>query len=182
MKNLQNFTLVALFIGFFVIWGCGDKEPTPTTNNNTTDTTDNDTTETATVFLNVGFTKYDIVTDKSFSEANYISGNNITSVYFIGNSLKSNTPIQIQLEWPGKTTGTFLQADGKVDMTVDVENSSSPRYKQYDQDTDSKSEITITEYGAVGEMIKGTFKGRLKANLSGEEISGSFSVVRGQDQ
>jgi hypothetical protein len=182
MKNLQNFTLIALFVGFFVIWGCDDKEPTPTTTTNTTDTTDNDTTETPTVVLNVGFDKYNVVTDKSFSEANYVSGNDITRVYFIGNSVKTNTPIQIQLEWAGKTTGTFTQTADDVDITVDVENSSSPKYKQYDQDTDSNSEITITEYGAVGEMIKGTFKGRLKANLSGEEISGTFEIVRGADQ
>ena len=176
--------LVALFVSFFVMWGCDDDAPTPV-KTTPTDTTDvNDTTETVSATVMVGFTEYEVVTDQSLSSANYVAGNDETDIYMVGNANNSsNTPIEILLTVPGNMTGTFKQAEGDaVDITVDVEAAGSVKYKQYDQDTDSKSEITITEYGDVGGEIKGTFKGRLKANLTGEEISGTFTVKRGADQ
>jgi hypothetical protein len=74
------------------------------------------------------------------------------------------------LVFPGKTTGTFTKQSGAL------------AYKNVNSAAAETLNINVTEYGAVGDHIQGTFEGTFQSTLGEITITnGKFCVIRQPD-
>ena len=109
-------------------------------------------------------------------DGGYFTGSNQTSINI------RNGSFNVFLVTLGKTVGTFNAAGGAKN-TMSLENSD---LNPYVSSATSPYSITITEYGAVGGKIKGTFSGTLnrvkESKVQTVTISnGKFEVTRAAD-
>lgn len=183
MKHLKLIAL-ALFLtpAFLTFTGCGDDSTPPATQEDTTDNT--------VKILNsfdLGNERYEIETNANLTDAIYDPRIDRTTVTVTGVSKKkSGTNIQdgtvvVQLKFPGKAPAEFEQARmHDIELEISIKENNKPEIA-YGTSSDSDLKFDIFEYGAVGEVVKGTFNGKVKSGSSIEVKNGLFEVIRGDD-
>ncbi|MBO6517193.1 MAG: hypothetical protein JJ975_11645 [Bacteroidia bacterium] len=180
MKNLK-YLLIAMMIApmFFVGTGCGGDEVPPV--KDTTPTVD--PTDTASCGFTVSFDNYQLVLEQDVSGVYYDNVLDKTTIEITGFSTKNKhgatitSKAEISLEFNGKATGKYDQNSPGLDFKIAtgegvqlVESSSDPT---------NNLTINITEYGEKGELIKGTFSGKLKTGINSRDFTkGYFNIVR----
>jgi hypothetical protein len=119
------------------------------------------------------------------SEATYHTSSQNTSCNNTGTG--PSGAVYLDLYFPGNATGTFTLhgTPGYVDGYINI-ISQNKQYQGSNSGNNNQLSITVTEYGAVGEKIKGTFSGSLSRwdgnNWVYVTISnGKFSYTRVQD-
>jgi len=182
MKNLSFilFVFAALVVGSAVT-SCGGDDIVPVAS---TDTTDNGGGSTVT-FQNkvtVGLFAYEIAEDPARTYANFNSSKGNTEIIVYGTD-KNNGAVDFNIVFPGKTAGVYLREneDGTV-FQIGTGVIGDLKRKEYSALTTNFT-ITVTEVGAVGGRIKGTFTGQAKSS-AGQTINitkGEFDVVRRAD-
>jgi hypothetical protein len=184
MKNLSFilFVFAALIIGSSVT-GCGSDD-VPAAPTNTTDTTDNSGGGTVT-FKNkvtVGLFAYSILEDSERTYANYSSSTGNTELIVYGRD-QNNGAVDFNIVFPGKTAGVYLTEDEDgTAFQIGTGVIGDLKRKEYSALTTGLT-ISVTEIGAVGGRIKGTFTGQAKSS-AGQTINitkGEFDVVRRAD-
>lgn len=181
MKNLSFILFVfgALIVGSAVS-GCGaDDVPIATT-----DTTDNGSGSNFTIKnkVTVGLFAYNIVDDLARTYANFNSSTGNTELIVYGTD-QNNGAVDFNIVFPGKTTGVFLRQDDEGTVfQVGTGVIGDLKRKEYSALT-TEFTITVTEVGAVGGRIKGTFTGQAKSS-AGQTINitkGEFDIERRAD-
>ncbi|MCB0734356.1 MAG: hypothetical protein H6608_11325 [Flavobacteriales bacterium] len=182
MRKLKYMLFVMMIAPMIIIGtGCGGDEPTPTPT--PTDTTAKDT---VLAGFKAGFDKYELVLDNNQSDGHYRAADGKTIIFIVGYSEKAGGGVvdgkgEVEIVFPGKTTGSFSQSSD--DVTLEVATGTPPSRIEYSYDANSNIKVNITEYGEVGGKIKGTFSGTLKSGINSRDISGGyFEVVRSADQ
>lgn len=181
--NLKNTLAIAslLAVGFFLSQ-CDDKTTPPVV------TTPVDTTAPKPVNkFRAGFEVYnlDINADLTFGAYNKSSGQ--TEIQADGVSSKNSIPGAVsgpgdfKITFEGSGVGTYTQASGKF-VNLEVGTDVGVKRNEYGTDDKSAVVITVTEWGAVGGRIKGTFTGTLKTGINSIVIDqGVFDVLRKPD-
>lgn len=181
MKKLSYLAFILLAVGFlFSTTGCDDETPEPPVT--TTDTTDNN--DPAIVNkMTVGFDRYELNIDETLTDGFYSTGDNSTVVNVSGNDGKEGDA-DFTLTFPGNTTGTFT-THNNGGATFEAGTGTVGTVQRTEMDASSSDfTIVVTEYGAVGEKIKGTFSGKVK-NTNSQSIDikdGEFEVTRKADR
>lgn len=186
---MKKFTFILLAfvasIFFITTTGCGtDDEPTAPKKADTTstDTTITDPTDLPNK-ITVGFDDYTIATEASKTFGEYNTGKNETYLTISGQDSK-NGQVDFQIEIPGNTTGSFQTGTtGNSTFELGTGTIGDVRREEFSA-SNSDFTIVVTEYGAVGEMIKGTFSGEVKNGKTGVTIKitkGEFEVLRRDD-
>ncbi|PCJ67190.1 MAG: hypothetical protein COA58_02405 [Bacteroidetes bacterium] len=181
MKNfsLILFALTAISFGT-TFTGCGpDNDPVIITDTTTTGGNEDP------VFANslkVGFVQYDLTTvdDKTFGV--YNTASNLTYISVFGNDADEGDA-DFNIEIPGTDTGTFTthNAGGGV-FECGTGTEGDIKRQEYSADN-SEFTIKVTEYGAVGEKIKGTFSGKVKRGTNSIDVpKGKFEVTRSPNE
>ena len=176
MKNF-SIILVALAALTFgtTITGCGPETTTPTT---PVDTTDNNPEPTFTNSLKVGFVQYDMDLDKERTFGVYNTGGDKTYISVFGNDADEGD-VDFNIEFPGKTVGTFTTHDGGGAVFECGTGTEGDIKRQEFSADNSEFTVVVTEYGAVGEKIKGTFSGKVKRGTNTIDVpNGKFEVTR----
>jgi hypothetical protein len=182
MKRLRYIILAMMIAPMLIISnGCGDD---PVTLPDTTDTIPKDT---AGAGFKVGFDIYELVINDDQTDGHYRAADNKTLINVVGQSEKADGGVvegkgEIELEFPGNIAGSWSQAN-MDEITIELATGVLPMRTEYSYDANSNMIITITEYGEVGEKIKGTFSGLLKSGINQRDVrNGFFSVTRSADQ
>tara|TARA_B110000967_G_scaffold164064_1_gene171222 strand:- start:7159 stop:7710 length:552 start_codon:yes stop_codon:yes gene_type:complete len=182
MKNLSFilFVFTALVIGSSVT-GCGSDDVPPVA---TVDTTDNNGGSTVIIKnkVTVGLFAYNILEDSERTYANYSSSTGNTELIVYGRD-ENNGAIDFNIVFPGKTARVYLREDEDgTAFQIGTGVIGDLKRKEYSALT-TEFTITVTEVGAVGGRIKGTFTGQAKSS-AGQTINitkGEFDVVRRVD-
>lgn len=156
--------------------GCSDPvEPTPT------DTTD--TTDTADPIVNsftIGFDQYDLNLIESETFGVYNTAADRVYIYVSGNDSK-NGFADFNIEIPNDSLGTYDTRNGAV-FEVGTGTKGDVRREEFSADNSTLT-VVLTEYGAVGEKIKGTFSGTVMRGIQSVQIkNGKFEVTRIDDE
>ena len=180
MKNFSIilFALAALTLGS-TITGCGPEPTTPTV---PVDTTKDNPEPTFTNSIKVGFVEYDLNLDEDRTFGVYNVPSNSTYISVFGND-GTNGDVDFNIEFPGNTTGTFTTHDGGGGVfECGTGTIGDVKRQEYSADN-SEFTIVVTEYGAPGEMIKGTMSGKVKRGTNTIDVpNGKFEVVRAIDE
>lgn len=147
--------------------GNGDDDPIVTYNN-----------------LKVGFDQYNLQLDPNQTTAWYDAGSDETVIFIVGNdvSAQDNGQAEVEIRFPGNTTGDFKQADSDQ-VLLEVSTGVSPTRVEYGMDNNSNVMISCSDYGEVGDTIWGTFSGLLKSGINSRQVdNGEFAVVRAADR
>lgn len=181
--NLKNtIAIVSLIAGGFFLSECNEPSPPAPV------VTPKDTTAPKPVNkFKAGFEVYnlDINVDLTYGAYNKTVGQ--TAILADGVSSKNSIPGAVsgpgdfKITFEGQGKGTYTQASG---IFIDLEVGTDVGIKRNEYGTDSKSDVvvTVTEWGAVGGRIKGTFTGTLKTGINSIKIGeGVFDVLRRPD-
>lgn len=180
MKYIKALVLMAMIApAFIAITGCGD-DPEPPVQK--PDTTNNNTDPIILTSFKMGLYSYELVVNQSKTTANYNNASDLTKIVITGDDA-SRGKTEVKIDFPGKTIGTFKQADGaKVLLEITTNKSDPIKEVTYQTDPETNLIIGITEYGAVGDTIRGTFSGKLKVGINSYQVqNGKFAVVRKGD-
>ncbi len=130
----------------------------------------------------IGFDQYDLTTEESKTYGVHNKAANRTYVYVAGNDGK-NGDADFDFEFPGNMAGTFTnQAGGSVMFSCGTGTVGDIKREEFASDA-ALFTVVVTEYGAVGEMIKGTFSGKVKKGTNTFDVSkGYFEVERLADE
>jgi hypothetical protein len=181
--NLKNTIAIAsLIVGGFFLSNCGEEPTTPVV------VTPTDTTAPKPVNkFRAGFEIYnlDINTDLTYGAYNKASGQ--TAIQADGVSSKNSIPGAVsgpgdfKITFEGSGVGTYTQSSGKY-INLEVGTEAGIKRNEYGTDDKSGVVVTVTEWGAVGGRIKGTFTGTLKTGINSIVIDqGVFDVLRKAD-
>lgn len=180
MRKLQYVLLAMMLAPLFIVSnGCGDEPVEPKDSIPVV-------TDTAGAGMKVGFDKYALVLDDNQTDGHYRAADNKSIIYIVGFSKKADGGVvdgkgEIELQFPGKAIGNFTQAVD--DIVIEVATGEPPTRTEYSYDANSNMVINITEYGAIGDKIKGTFSGKLKSGINSRDVrDGFFRVTRSADQ
>lgn len=179
MKNLAFVLLViaAATIGLNNT-GCSEVVE-PTTPTDTTDTT-----ETGLVLDNrftLGFDTYTIDEDENTTSGVYNIAADRTYIFAAGNDPK-NGDADFNIEFPGDSVGTFTVKDDGIVFECGTGTKGTVKREEFSADNTNLT-VIVTEYGAVGEKIKGTFSGKVMKGINSLDIkNGSFEVERSPDE
>jgi hypothetical protein len=181
MKNLSFvlFVFAALVVGS-AITGCGGDDVVPVAR----DTTDNNVGDPLifTSKVTVGLVAYNIAEDPARTYANFNSSKGNTELIVYGTDQK-NGAVDFNIVFPGKVAGVYLREDeDKTAFQIGTGIIGDLKRKEYSALTTNFT-ITVTEVGAVGGRIKGTFTGQAKSP-AGQTINitkGEFDVERRAD-
>ena len=159
--------------------GCGtDPVIKPTTADSA------DTVVTRTVFnqMKVGLVLYDLNLSDEESFAVYNATSNTTLLFVKGND-PVNGDADFNLKFPGNLADTFTtHNDGGLTFDCGTGTIGDIRRQEYSADNSAFTAI-ITEYGAVGSKVKGTFSGVVKIGTNSVNVTeGKFNVVRISDE
>lgn len=178
MKNLSFILLVLFAVGFAVsTTSCGGDDtggtPVPT-----------DTTEVVTYenTIEVGFDLYELDVRANLTEGFFESATNNTVIFVSGND-GSEGDADFNITVPGKDLGTYTTSGDGATFEAGTGAVGDVRRTEYNADATPMT-IVITEYGDVGERIKGTFSGQVK-NTSSQTLdikNGKFDVERTPDK
>ncbi|MGK0369691.1 MAG: hypothetical protein ACJAYZ_001565 [Bacteroidia bacterium] len=181
---MKNITIIILSIvslaAMFGTTGCGADPVTKPA----ADTTDTDTVVTRTVFnqMKVGLELYDLNLSDEESFAVYNATSNTTLLFVKGND-PVNGDADFNLEFTGNMADTFTtHNDGGLTFACGTGTIGDIKRQEYSADNTALTAI-VTEYGAVGAKVKGTFSGVVKIGTNSVNISeGKFNVVRISDE
>jgi hypothetical protein len=185
MKKITTIILALVSLtAMFGTIGCSSDPVTKPSTTDTTDTTDTDTVVIKTVFnqIKVGLEFYDLDISEASSFAVYNAASNTTLLF-----VKGNDPVfgdaDFNLEFPGNMTETFTtHNDGGLTFDCGTGALGDIQRQEYSADNSAFTAI-ITEYGAVGEQVKGTFSGVVKIGTNSVNVTeGKFDVVRIADE
>ncbi len=159
--------------------GCGDTAtPTPV------DTTNNDTTGTEVIVneFKIGFDTYRLNLEDAKTYGVYNKAAKRTYIYVSGNDA-SNGDADFILEFEGNAKGTFNNTSpGTALLDLGTGTVGNVRREEFTSDGGTVT-IMVTEYGAVGEKIKGTFSGTVMKGVNSVQIkNGQFQVTRVADE
>jgi|AntRauTorckE5430_2_1112549.scaffolds.fasta_scaffold09228_3 hypothetical protein len=183
MKNLSFilFVFAGLIVGS-AITGCGGDDTLPVASTDTTDNGGGVDPVTFTSKVTVGLVKYNIAEDPARTYANYNSSTGNTELIVYGTD-QNNGAVDFNIVFPGKTAGVFLRQDDEgTAFQIGTGVIGDLKRKEYSALT-TEFTITVTEVGAVGGRIKGTFTGQAKSP-AGQTINitkGEFDVERRAD-
>ena len=107
-----------------------------------------------------------------------------TGFVIASDSIDSDTVDSLSLDIDEPGVGTFDCSDYNVAVVRIQAPASDGDIASYESGVADDCTLTITEYGAVGEPIRGTFSGLVETTGSGEEATienGMFDVIRGSD-
>jgi hypothetical protein len=181
MKHLKVIALL-LFISpaFMTFTGCTDDSVPPVV----------DTTEDKIQIVNsfdLGNDRYEVEINEGLTDAIYSKQSDQTTVTVTGVSKRvSGTNIQdgavtIQLKFPGKIKADYeMERNHDITLEISIKENNRPEIA-YGTSFDSALEFSIFEYGEVGEIVKGTFTGKLKSGSSILVKNGLFEVTREKD-
>ena len=182
MKNLSFiiFVFAALLVGS-TITGCGGDDPVPTPMTGNTDTTEETSAKNQ---VTVGLVAYNnIETETERTVARYNSTSDVTEIILYGSD-PTNGAIDFNIEVPGQTAKLFSREDNDgTAFQIGTGIIGDLKRKEYSALT-TPFTITVTEYGAVGGRIKGTFSGKVKNNNTGQTLDiskGVFDIERKAD-
>lgn len=183
MKKFSLILLVAVaaVLGMSTT-GCGGDETPVNPKPADTTTTGNETQVANSV--RVGLRDFSIVTEKERTFGAYSTGKDETGVIVFGQDPK-NGDIDFQITFPGKAKGTYITSEtGANSLVFGLGTGTEGDLKRQEHEASTTIlTVSVTEYGAVGGKIKGTFSGQVK-NTSGQIVNitkGIFEVVRKQD-
>lgn len=162
--------------------GCTDTPVAPPAPVDTTDTTGGGGEDPIVNGFKIGFDQYDLTIEKSLTYGVYNKAADRTYVYVAGNDGK-NGDADFDFEFPGKIAGTFTnQSPGSVMFSCGTGTVGDIKREEFASDA-ALFTVVVTEYGAVGEMIKGTFSGKVKKGTNTYDVSkGYFEVERLADE
>lgn len=182
MKNFTLLCVAAIIASLSLVTGCTDDTTTTTPTNDTQDSTP---TATFTNQIQIGLElfKFNEVPDKTFGE--YDSRDTSTYISVFGNDANYGDA-NFNITFPGQSTGTFTTVVGSsdVDFQAGAGEEGTIRREEFSA-SGSTMTIIVTEYGAVGERIKGSFSGQVKNGKTGQTVNitkGLFDVIRRDDQ
>lgn len=182
MKKISFILMVlsALYIGS-TSTGCSeDTVATPKTTDTTA--TEDTTTVTAENQVNIGIKFYNIIPSAEGAVGRYSASTSKTTIAVDGIDAK-NGPVNFDIKFTGTKTGTFTMAGGNLEFSCG-RGELNTVYREEFGAAGSVFTVDITEYGAVGGKIKGTFSGTVKNAKTGQSVPvtlGVFSVTRGTD-
>jgi len=181
MKNLSLILLIVSAAALTMTTGCGDDTNTTPTNN-TQDSTSTVTIENQ-IQIGLELFKLNEEVDRTFGE--YTTSETSTYISVFGND-QNYGDASFNITFPGESTGTFVTEEGSsvVDFQAGAGEEGTIRREEYSA-SGSTMTIVVTEYGAIGEHIKGTFSGTVKNGRTGQSVNitkGKFDVVRRDDQ
>jgi hypothetical protein len=182
---MKHFKIIALLLfispAFITFTGCSDDSTPPVVE----DTTDN-TIKILNSF-DIGNDRYEIQTNTDLTDAIYTKTLDQTTVTITGVSIKkSGTNVKdgavtVQLKFPGKTKAEFEMARmHDITLEISIKEENRPEIA-YGTSFDSELVFDVFEYGEVGEVVKGTFSGKLKSGSSIQVKNGLFEVIRAKD-
>jgi hypothetical protein len=185
MKVLKTALIVLLFAPLaFVNTSCGGDDTPPVVN----DTTEEEEEEILNNKFTLGFDTYLIDTRDGNVDCYYTAGSDEITISVFGFSkAQSGTGIvdgrgEFEIILEGSDAGTYSQGNGDK-VTLEVSTGEGARKTDYSYDDNSNIVVNIQEWGEVGDTIRGTFSGTLKANLNSRDVKdGSFEVVRLADR
>ena len=182
MRKISLFLLLFSDASLIMTTGCGsdDTTTTPTVNNQ-------DSTPTVTIDnqIQIGLELFKLneETDRTFGE--YETRDTSTYISVFGND-PNYGDASFNITFPGQTTGTFVTVSGSSDVDFQAgAGEEGTIYREEYSASGSTMTIVVTEYGAVGEHIKGTFSGVVKNGRTGQSVNitkGKFDVIRRDDQ
>lgn len=182
--KLKNLLAIASLIGgALILTECGDKNTTPIT------PTPKDTSAPKPVNkFRAGFEVYNLDINADLSYAFYTASSNQTAIQVYGVSTKNSIPGAVagpgdfKITFEGTGVGTYKQSDG-IFMDLQVGTDEGVKRNEYGTDANSNVIVNVTEYGAVGGRIKGTFSGTLKTGINSITIDqGVFDIERKPNQ
>ncbi|MDA8886839.1 hypothetical protein N9I68_04605 [Bacteroidia bacterium] len=180
MKNISFilFVLAALVVGTGTT-SCGSDPVTlPSTDTLTEDTT---IVEELNNQIQIRFDLYKLNLNVSETDAYYNIDEGKTVVAVVGNDVDYGNA-NFLIKFDGKSTGTFTtQNNGGGSFEAGI--GEGIKREEFNANS-SDLTISVTEYGEVGEMIKGTFFGKVK-NINSQSVevkNGKFEVTRTKDK
>jgi len=180
MKNITIIILSIVSIAtMFGTTGCGTD---PVTKPTTSDSADTIVTRTVFNQMKVGLVLYDLNLSDEESFAVYNAASNTTLLFVKGND-PVNGDADFNLKFPGNLADTFTtHNDGGLTFDCGTGTIGDIRRQEYSADNSAFTAI-ITEYGAVGSKVKGTFSGVVKIGTNSVNVTeGKFNVVRISDE
>lgn len=175
MKKLSVLALILIFAAGAAITGCGDTEPTPVKNDDTT------TQVTITNEFKIGFDTYKIETI-DLSTYGYYSSTEDKTYIFVEGSDATLGDADFVIWFDGNATGTFKTVDGTAHFACGTGEKGTIYREEFTSDGGTVT-VNVTEYGAVDGQIKGTFSGTVMKSLNSFNVSnGKFDVTRDDDQ
>lgn len=183
MKLRNTIIILSCIAGSMLLSQCDDKTTTPVV------TPPKDTTATKPVNkFRAGFEVYNLDINVDLSYGTYYVSDNETVIQISGVSSKNSIqgavdgPGDMIIKFPGNKIGSFKQDSGDP-VTLEIGTGEGIKRNEYGTDTDSKVEINVTTYDAVGGRIKGTFQAKLKSGINSITIDqGVFDVQRKPNQ
>ena len=184
MKNLKYLLLAFMISPMFLInVGCGGDDTPPVIQ----DTTPTVVTDTPACGFTVSFQNYQLVLDPNQSAASYRKDLNETLIALVGYSTKGESGASItskaemELTFPGKQAGILTEQT--TGFTLEIATGEGAKRVESSSDIANSMTVTISEYGEVGEMIKGIFTGELKSGINSRSFSkGYFNIKRDADR
>jgi hypothetical protein len=181
MKKISLLAFILLAVGFlFSTTGCDDDTPPepPVVPVDTTEVVELNNQ------MKVGFDLYKLNINEVLTDGFYSTGDNTTVINVSGND-GTQGDADFTLTFPGKTTGSFsTQGMGEL-ATFEAGTGAIGDVRRIEMNAGiTPFTIEVTEYGAVGEKIIGTFSGTVKnTNSQSIEITeGKFEVTRENDR
>lgn len=184
MKNLKYLLLAFMISPMFLInVGCGDDDTPPIIQ----DTTDTVVADTPAFGFTVSFQNYQLVLDANQSSASYRKDLDESLVTLVGYSTKGESgatitsKAELELTFPGKTAG--IVTEQTTGFTLEIATGEGAKRVESSSDIANSMTVTISEYGEVGEMIKGLFTGELKSGINSRAFTkGYFNIERDADR
>ena len=182
MKKITLILLLTFTAALIMTTGCGSDDTSSTPNNNNQDSTPTVTLENQ-IQIGLKLFKLNEETDRTFGE--YDTRDTSTYISVFGNDA-NHGDASFNITFPGQTTGTFVTVNGSsdVDFQAGSGEEGTVRREEFSA-SGSTMTIIVTEYGAIGEHIKGTFSGVVKNGKTGQSVNitkGIFDVIRRDDQ
>lgn len=177
MKKISFILLVLLAVSFSMsTTSCSDDTPPIVTQ-------PEDTTGTVEITnkITVGFDSYELTLDETLTSAFYKTTNQTSVINVYGNDATlGNADFQITI--PGQAVGTFT-SHNNGGANVEIGTGEGVRREEFNTNG-TEFTVVVTEFGAVGEAIKGTFSGTVKDKFSKSVTvkNGTFDVIRTKDQ
>mgnify|MGYP001597766732 CR=1 FL=1 len=134
--------------------------------------------------VRVGLKDYSIVEEAARTNSTYAPGKDETAIIVFGSD-NTHGDIDFQITFKGKSTGTYTSSEiGDKGMVFGLGTGTEGDVRRQEHDASSTTlTVIVTEYGEVGNRVKGTFSGQVK-NVNGQTVNisdGEFQVTRKAD-